>query len=113
MADADARLPRQAAGAGRARLTPLRARSTPRQQRRLHEVQVGALDHHHHGAQPDEQEQRVLRPSAHRAPPSSTRPTMVATTVATTNVAGPNRIANGRPTRPACIADSLRSTAGP
>src|SRR5262245_50705267 len=85
----------------------------PRQQRRLHEVQIGALDHHHHRAQADEQDDGVLRASAHRAPPRNARPTTVATTVATTKVAGPKRTANGLPNSPACMADSFTSTAGP
>src|SRR3569833_2263933 len=73
-------------------------------------MQVGALDRHHERAEPDEQDEGVLRTPAHRR---TTSPTRVAMTVATANVAGPKRIAKGRPNVPACIADSLTSTAGP
>src|ERR1700730_2281867 len=90
-----------------------RCRDQPPQQPRFHVIQVGPLDEHHRCAQPDEQQYDVLRGAAHRLPPSNTDPTSVATTVATTNVAGPNRTANRGPNRPACIADSFTSTAGP
>src|SRR4030095_14561365 len=46
-------------------------------------------------------------------PHSSTHPTAIEISIATTNVAGANRVANRGPNDPICIANSLRSTIGP
>src|SRR5262245_5440539 len=48
--------------------------------------------------------------SAHE---NTTVPTIVAMTVATTNVVGMKRTAKRRPNTPACIENSFRSTIGP
>src|ERR1700681_3057521 len=90
-----------------------RRRDQPPQQPRFHVIQVGPLDQHHRCAQPDEKQYDVLSGAAHRLPPSNTDPTSVATTVATTNVSGPNRATNRGQSMPACIAYTFTSTAVP
>src|SRR5581483_413762 len=76
-------------------------------------MEVDALRHHSDDSQTDQQQKHILGFAPHRTPPRTTNPTTEPTTVATTNVAGAKRIANRRPNIPACIANSLTSTAGP
>ena len=84
----------------------------PRQQRRLHEVQIGALDHHHHCAQPHEQDNGFCVPRliAHRRGTPVRRPSRRPWRP---RVAGPKRSANARPNIPGLHRHSFTSTAGP
>src|SRR6202035_4520878 len=90
-----------------------RDRGQPRQKGRLDVAGVDAGNSDDGRTEPEQQQQCVLGFPAHRPPATSTRPTAVATNVATTKVAGANRVANARPNIPVCIANSFTSTAGP
>src|SRR5690606_30100122 len=61
----------------------------------------------------EQQQQDIGRLPPHRLPPRTTHHAATAQAMATTNVSGANRSANGRPNVPAWRLISLTSTAGP
>src|SRR6266536_3411941 len=71
------------------------------------QVHVGDADPQHRAAD-QQQDDRLSLPVHNRI-----TPTIVPTRIASTKVAGANRVAKRRPNMPVCIANSLRSIIGP